>query len=168
MKRILILCFISIFAMTFIYIQDSLSHSNSAPTMDCLSCHQGDLKANIVSVTGLPKTYKPGNSYKLKITVNSELKAQGESQGGFALEASAGKIIVSDKKNTQISGVYLTHTLAGSQKRSWDFTWQAPKADEDVSFTVMVVASNGDYSSFGEEVGAQSYSIKASGKASGK
>jgi len=164
MKRNIILCLSVVFGLTFFYVQNSLSHSNSAPVIDCMSCHQGDLKTDLVIVTGIPKAYKPGNSYKLKITVKSEVKAQGESQGGFALEASAGKLIVSDKKNTQISGSVLTHTLIGSQKRSWEFTWQAPKTGEDVTLTVMAVASNGDHSSFGEEVGAQSYTIKAAGK----
>jgi hypothetical protein len=168
MKRTLMLCIIVVLGLTFFYIHDSLSHSNSAPVIDCLSCHEGELKSDIVQVTGIPKAYTPGNSYKLRITVKSGLKADGESQGGFAVEATAGKLIASDKKNTQISGTVLTHTLEGSRKRTWEFIWQAPKTGEDVSITVMVVASNGDYSSFGEEIGAQSYSIKASGKASGK
>ncbi len=164
MKSIFLICLICIVASTFIYIKESLSHSNSAPIMDCMSCHQGDLKSDLLTVIGMPKTYTPGKSYSIKISVKSELQAQGEPQGGFALEASGGKIVVSDKKNTQIIGSFLTHTLQGAQKRDWSFTWQAPKGKEDVTITIMAVASNGDYSPFGEEIGAQSFTIKASAK----
>ncbi|MCX8027844.1 MAG: hypothetical protein N3A62_08345 [Thermodesulfovibrionales bacterium] len=161
MKKTVLLLLLVVSIMLFYYLPDVLSHSNSAPVIDCMTCHQGELKPDIVSISGLPQTFIPNKVYNLTIQINSELIAQGEAQGGFALEATNGKIIISDNKNTQIINGVLTHTLQGSQKRRWNFKWQAPNDKVDANITVMVVASNGDYSSAGDEIGAQSYTIKA-------
>lgn len=144
-----------------IAIDKGFSHSNSAPVMDCTSCHQGEFKADRVSIAGLPKAYKPGAKYKLTIKIKSDLEAMGESRGGFALEVTDGKILVTDKRLTQYIERYLTHTIEGAKAREWSFTWQAPKSGEDVTFTVMAMASNGDHSPFGDEISAQSYTVKA-------
>ncbi|MCX8069266.1 MAG: hypothetical protein N2738_02055 [Thermodesulfovibrionales bacterium] len=159
-KAVLFLMFLGL-ALTLMSVDKVFSHSNSAPVMDCTSCHQGEFKADIVSINGLPKAYKPGAKYKLTLTIKSDLETLGESMGGFALEVSDGKILVTDKQKTQFIEKYLTHTLEGVKTRTWSFTWQAPKSDKDITFIVMAMASNGDYSPFGDVVGAQSYTIKA-------
>ncbi|HIJ60159.1 MAG TPA: hypothetical protein HPP56_06045 [Nitrospirae bacterium] len=100
-------------------------------------------------------------TYKLTIKISSDLEAMGESRGGFALQATGGKIVITNKKDTQYIEKFLTHTLEGSKSRSWSFSWQAPKTGDEVTLTVMAIASNGDYSAVGDLIGAQSYAIKA-------
>lgn len=160
MKKAVLFLMLLGLALILTGVDKGFSHSNSAPVMDCTSCHQGEFKADMVFINGIPKAYKPGAKYKLTLTIKSDLEPIGESMGGFALEVTDGKIVVTDKKTTQFIEKYLTHTLEGAKTRKWSFTWQAPKGDKDVTFTVMAMASNGDYSPFGDVVSAQSYTVK--------
>lgn len=147
--------------------------ANSAPSFACMSCHSGTMATDMVSLGNLPANYRPGQTYNLTLTLQSALESLGEQQGGFALQVSAGELMVSDQTNTQISDGILTHTLEGSQRRTWDFAWQAPgtapaggqperqaEPGPIVSITVMGVAANGDYSSVGDEVGAASFTLQ--------
>jgi len=136
------------------------SFNNSAPNFECLTCHVGQMAADMVEIRGLPKNYVPGKTYRLTIVVTSNMKSMGEVQGGFALEASAGELIVQDKKNTQLSNNILTHTQEGSHHRTWTFGWKAPTDKKDVHITVMALAANGDFSPVGDITGANSYTIR--------
>ena len=130
--------------------------------MECITCHEGELSAGIVKIEGIPSSYKPGKTYTMTVRIDSALESMSESRGGFSLEVSAGKLIVKDKKNTQIADGYLTHTQEGNELRQWSFQWKAPTEESDVTITVMAVAANGDYSPTGDIVGAVSYTIKPS------
>lgn len=137
-----------------------LGHNNSAPNLECTACHQGDLSSE-VKLEGLPKNgFVPGTQYTLTVKVNYSEPPQGDVAGGFALQASGGKLTVKDKKNTQLSEDFITHTQEGSALRTWSFTWSAPKAKDEVTFTVMGLAANGDFSSVGDAVGADSFTVK--------
>lgn len=137
-----------------------LSHNNSAPNLECALCHQGDFIPEIVALEGLPEKFTPGEIYKLSLLVKSDLKSYGDVLGGFAIEASAGELIVTDEKNTQLIDGFLTHTLAGSESRVWKFAWKAPSKNVEVTFIAMAVAANGDFSSIGDIIGAGSYVLK--------
>ncbi len=160
MKKLTLFLILPIFFLTGLHISTVHSFNNSAPTFECLTCHVGQMAVDMVEIRGLPKNYVPGKTYKLTIVVTSDMKSMGEVQGGFALEASAGKLIEQDKKNTQISNGILTHTWEGSHHRTWTFGWKAPTERKDVHITVMALAANGDFSSPGDIVGVNSYTIK--------
>lgn len=162
-RALILIILISVYFLV-VNTDTGFGHSNSAPILDCTSCHQGDFKSGLITITGLPKTYKPGANYKLTITIKSDLEALGEAKGGFALEVSGGNLIVTDKKLTQAIDSILTHTLEGSKSRTWSFTWQAPKSSEDITFTVMAIVSNGDYSPSGDVISAEAITIKSAKK----
>lgn len=175
MKKSLLLSAVAVaYAITMVGFPTPPAHgfANSAPNFDCMSCHPGAMKTDMVKLANLPSGYEPGKSYTLTLTLNSHLESMGDQQGGFAVRASAGQLIVQDDLNTQISNEILTHTLQGSAQRTWTFTWQAPgeavggwqfrrKAEPGphVNLTVMAVAANGDFSSMGDEVGAAGFAI---------
>jgi hypothetical protein len=118
------------------------------------------MAADLVKVDGLPKKYVPGKTYKLTITVNSTMKSEGDVAGGFAAEASAGTLVVVDKKNTQLSDGLLTHTQEGSALRKWTIGWKAPSRKEEVTLSIMAMAANGDFSPNGDIVGAEIVTLK--------
>lgn len=148
--------------LALIGLHDSPAHgfANSAPSFDCMTCHQGETGDEAVQLRNMSGTYTPGKTYTLTLVVESGLKSMGEVQGGFALEASAGELIVLDDKHTQLSNGFLTHTMEGARKRTWKFGWKAPQAKTAVDITVMAVAANGDYSSTGDRVGADSFAMQ--------
>ncbi len=162
MKRIVIFLILILFCMTGFYVSTGYGHRNSAPNLECISCHEGEMVQDMVKIKGLPKNYVPGKTYNLTVIVKSDLESMSESKGGFAIEASAGELIVKDKEHTQLSDGILTHTQEGSGLRKWNLSWEAPSDKVDASITVMAVAANGDYSPVGDKVGANSYTIKPS------
>lgn len=149
--------------------------ANSAPSFQCTSCHPGSMQPEMVKLRNLPETYRPGQTYNLTLELDSTLESLGEQQGGFALQVSDGRLIAADQAHTQLIDGILTHTLEGSHRRSWSFTWQAPgepggawwqfwrqaEPGPDVSVTVMAVAANGDFSSVGDEIGAAGFTLRS-------
>lgn len=161
MKKIFFLIFL-LCSIAGLYSSKVYGHRNSAPNIDCTSCHESEMVKDMVKVQGLPKNYVPGKTYNLTIVITTDFESISESKGGFAVEVSAGKLIVKDKKHTQLIDGVLTHTQEGSELRKWSFSWKAPAEKGDATITVMAVAANGDYSSFGDRVGVDSYTIKSS------
>jgi len=166
-KRILVLMLITaLFIISLLQNNyDTYAHSSGAPSFECEDCHSGGEGGSIdIMLDGLPENYVLGKTYNLKLKVNSDVTSEGEYQGGFALTTSGGKIIVEDRKNTQISENYLTHTSEGSKFREWKFKWVAPLKPNEIEFTIMAVAANGDYSPNGDVVGVEVLKIKAKEK----
>ncbi|MBI5641523.1 MAG: hypothetical protein HZA17_13970 [Nitrospirae bacterium] len=158
MKKLIVPVLV-LLAVAGFHIAPVSSHNNSAPNMECIGCHQGEMVADMVTIQGLPKSYVPGKLYAMTVVVNSKLKSSGDVAGGFAVETSAGELVVKDKKNTQMSDGILTHTQAGSALRKWTFGWKAPAQKMEAGISVMAVAANGDFSAAGDEVGSGSYTI---------
>lgn len=134
------------------------SHNNSAPNLECTSCHQGEGSAEI-KLDGVPENYIPGKTYRITLSVISDNQSLGDVAGGFAVEASAGELMVTDRKNTQLSEGFLTHTQEGSAFRKWTFGWKAPVQKTGANLTIMAVAANGDYSPAGDVTGAGGFPI---------
>jgi len=134
-------------------ISTGYAFNNSAPNFKCNTCHQGKVSVKMAKIEGLPVSYIPGKTYRLTLILRSRLKSFGEVAGGFAIKASAGELIDIDKKNTQISDGFLTHTKEGSTLRKWTFGWKAPSTKTDVTIKVMGIAANGDFSPAGDMVG---------------
>lgn len=159
MKRLKGFSVMILFSVALFFISNVYSHNNSAPNFECIVCHEGEILPDIVRIQGIPKSYIPGKEYTLTVTVTSDLKTEGDVSGGFAVEVSMGKLIVIDKKNTQLSNSILTHTQEGSKHRKWTFGWKAPDKKTEISISVMALAANGDYSPAGDQVGAMTYNI---------
>jgi hypothetical protein len=158
MKRLI---FLSVLLIISLFIHGlTYGHRNSSPNMECINCHAGELVQDMIKLEGLPQRYIPEKTYNLKIVLKTELESMSESKGGFSLEVTGGKLIVKDKRHTQLSNGFLTHTQEGNELRTWEFAWKAPSERMDISFTVMAVAANGDYSPVGDMVGATVYVVK--------
>jgi hypothetical protein len=151
--RKVIIGFVAVLGFMLLGISIGYTHNNSAPNFECVTCHQGEIVPDMVVVQGVPKKYSPGKTYKITVVVNSKLESVGENKGGFAAEATVGELMVTDKKNTQLSDKIITHTQEGSALRKWTFAWKAPKDKVDASICVMAIAANGDYSTSGDKVG---------------
>ena len=101
-------------------------------------------------IKGLPKRYIPGHVYNITIKIVKGPPCDPTvGCGGFAVHVNAGKLIVTDPKDTflaqnPVDGVYITHTLEGHLKREWTFAWKAPNKPEPVKFKISVIAANGD------------------------
>ncbi len=161
MNKIVVFLILIVFGTAGIYVSIVYGSRNSAPNLECTSCHEGVMFQDMVKIQGLPKSYVPGKTYNLTLVLKSDLESMSESKGGFAVQVSAGKLIATDKKNTQVIDTTLTHTQEGSESRKWTFGWKAPtQKTEDANIMVMAVAANGDYSSAGDELSAGSYTIK--------
>lgn len=158
--KISILLILIVLSVFLVSVSVVYGHRNSAPNLECISCHEGEMVQGMVKIEGIPKSYVPGKKYNLMVVIVSDLESISECKGGFAVEVSAGKLKIKDKKNTQLSNGFITHTQEGSELRKWSFEWIAPKEKTDVNITAMAVAANGDYSASGDRVGATAYSIK--------
>jgi hypothetical protein len=141
------------------YVSIGHGHNNSAPNFECINCHEGDIVPGMVKITGLPKSFVPGKRYDLTIVITSDHQSLGDVAGGFAVEVTSGELVVKDRKNTQLSDKILTHTQQGSSLRKWSFIWKAPGRKGEAGMSVMAIAANGDYSSAGDKVGSNSYSL---------
>ena len=138
--------------------------SNGAPDLQCTKCHVGASKADFV-IEGLPKKYEPGKIYKITIKITKGPSCKGGAAcGGFAFWASAGKIIVIDKKHTFVTTMagktYITHTKAGSLLREWTFEWKAPDKPVPVKVIVSVIAANGDSSPVGDAFASKEFVLQ--------
>lgn len=171
MRRLLpvlgILVFMAVVGVTALH---ASSMSNGAPQLNCVQCHVGaDKNPAEMVVEGLPEKYEPGKTYKItvKITKGPDCSG-GVACGGFAVQVSAGELIVVDKKNTFISTTptgekLLTHTKDGSLQREWTFEWKAPDKPEPVTFKISVIAANGDGSFNGDAYAYKEITIEAAG-----
>ncbi len=134
--------------------------SNGAPQLNCVACHVGADKNPVdFVIEGLPKVVEPGKEYKITIKITKGPESKGAAYGGFAVAASAGKLVVTDQKDTFITTVtvngqqvpVITHTKEGSMKREWTFAWVAPKdCKGPIKFEIAVLAANGDGSPMGD------------------
>lgn len=142
-----------IFALAALAALPALARSTGAPPGRtgappgdvCTACHQGTVNSGSGSVKiefSNGSTYKPGEVYKLKVTV-ADPNAR---RWGFELTArmgtekleKTGTFAIAEPARTQFSpgsaaGEYVTHTSAGtspgtSGSSSWEVNWTAPAA----------------------------------------
>jgi hypothetical protein len=127
--------------------------NNSSPNFKCNTCHEGKVSIKMAKIEGLPVSYVLGKTYHLTLILSSRVQSFGVVEGGFAVKASAGMIVDTDKMNTQLSDGFLTHTKEGSEFRKWTFDWKAPSEKKEVTMKVMGIAANGDFSAAGDRTG---------------
>ncbi len=134
--------------------------TGGAPMTMCMDCH-GMPKGAEIRVEKLPRAYLPGSVYEISLRVVSGVKSESDTQGGFAVTASDGELIVSDQKTTQKSGDYITHTAEGTLLRSWNFKWKAPPEKKNVTLTISAVAANGDFAPANDAFSRREFIIQA-------
>jgi hypothetical protein len=159
--KIFTLSILVIFFMVGLIVSSGFTQTNSAPNFECFVCHSTvEPQKTTIKAAGIPRVYESGKTYTITLTVESTLKSYGEVQGGFAAAASAGELIATDAKNTQLSNGIMTHTQEGSNHRKWSFSWKAPATKTDAEIKVMVVAADGDFSAANDAVTAELFMIK--------
>ena len=121
-------------------------------------CHGSNTNA-VVSMSGQPASYTPGQSYTLSISVTGGASA---SQGGFSLDVSTGTLsaggigIMSVKVNA--GGTSATHTT--NSYRSWSVDWIAPSSGSGVAiFDLAGNAADGNNNNNGDNWDAVSYQV---------
>ncbi len=139
--------------------------SMGAPDVKCAKCHKSMAGVAKLKIKGLPSEfYVPGKSYEVEITLISNIKSTGFSQGGFAFYASAGELKVVDSKNTMLAirgpYKYITHTSEGNGMRTWKLIWQAPKKPTEVTIQISSIASNGDASPSNDAMAVETITLK--------
>lgn len=95
------------------YVSTGYGHRNSAPNLECITCHEGEMVQNMVKIQGLPKSCIPGRTYNLK-TVTCP-----KSETGIMREtASEVKDLLDSLKDIDgVRNVYLTYySLPGSDE----------------------------------------------------
>ncbi len=103
------------------------------------TCHEPNPDPGVtVTITGIPASYTPGNSYPLQVSVSGN----PPNGGGFDLSVTAGTLTTSDPNAKIMSG---EATNANEFARSWSVNWQAPAAGAGtVTFYVAGLASDND------------------------
>jgi hypothetical protein len=139
-----------------------LAFNNGAPTVECLNCHtEVGQQQTELKIEGLPKAYKAGATYQIRVVVDSTQESIGTVQGGFAVTASGGELQIVDRKHTQLSDGILTHTMEGANLRSWKLSWRAPQDQQKVEISIVAAAANGDYSPLGDPVAEKNFVVAA-------
>jgi len=125
-------------------------------------CHGSNTNA-VVSMSGQPASYTPGQTYTLSISVTGGASA---SQGGFSLDVSTGTLsaggigIMAVKVNS--GGTSATHTT--NSYRSWSVDWIAPSSGSGVAiFDLAGNAADGNGGNGGDNWDAVSYQVPEAG-----
>lgn len=131
--------------------------------LTCQGCHNSfalNTGSGVLSITGLPATYTPGQEVTITITLNQADRARYGFQATALddLGRRAGDLLVTDTERTALAdgtGVYagrqyIRQTTAGFQpngtnQASWSFKWKAPAQTAGrVTLYVAANAANGN------------------------
>ena len=125
-------------------------------------CHGSNTNA-VVSMSGQPASYTPGQTYTLSISVTGGASA---TQGGFSLDVSTGTLsaggigIMAVKVNS--GGTSATHTT--NSYRSWSVDWIAPSSGSGVAiFDLAGNAADGNGYNSNDNWDAVSYQVPEAG-----
>ena len=127
----------------------------------CTACHTGPAgdSAN-VTLSGVPSSYTPGQSYNLTLTVGS---AAGKRGFAIVSERDSSNAAVGSWSNlgsgVQTNGDSLSHQSASSNN-SWTFTWTAPTPGvAGITFYIAGNAADGLGSTSGDQINLRSYAV---------
>ncbi|MDP5101956.1 MAG: T9SS type A sorting domain-containing protein [Nonlabens sp.] len=126
----------------------------------CTSCHApGSTYGGVPTLTGVPSSYVPGQSYNLSLAINGSSR----SKFGFNITAESGS---NAKVGTWTAGAGtqlrsdaagLTHTNAGNTSSTWNFTWVAPATNQgNVTFYFATIQANNAGGNSGDQTVAGS------------
>jgi hypothetical protein len=145
-----------------------LSTTGAPGEISCANCHSGSVNSSrgSINMAGLPRDYKPGETYALRVMLQDETA----SRWGFQLTATnergqtVGKFSLTHDTITELrDGIvnnnarqYIGPTFAGNFSNQtgmveWDFNWTAP-SQGTVTFYISGVAADRDGSERGDHV----------------
>ena len=147
-------------------------HDGGPGRPDCRACHF-DAALNRAEgafvLSGLPRSYRFGQTYKLRLTLSDpDLVLAGFQLSARFVEggnSEAGKLgAVADDiaavPDTDSGLTYLQHTaprVAEGHAVAWIVEWTAPESGGEITFSASANASNGDDSELGDAV----YALRA-------
>ena len=130
------------------------------------TCHsQSGSTAATVSISGHPASYTPGSTYTLSISVTGGVSG---TDGGFSLEASHGSLSTGPtfSVNVNSAGTSATHSITGSNQRSWSVDWTAPSAGTgQATLSVAGLTADGSTNNNGDRWATATYQIPEAGAA---
>ena len=126
---------------------------------NCIGCHYGSNIgiAGSINSNFLNNTYIPGNTYSLTLNAPGnyanygfEITAEDPITG-----ANKGFFIITDNVNTKSieNSTSVTHTIDGTNQKSWTFDWTAPDfatSSSSVKFYASIINGNGNGSNTGD------------------
>ena len=144
-----------LFASIIAPVSESSSNGIYNRTSGC-SCHSNG-NAVTVSMSGLPSTYTPGQTYSIGVTVS------GTGGGGFNLEVDNGQLStgigIQTAKVDPNNPKQATHTH-NSGSRSWGLQWTAPAAGTGTTtFSVAGLGANSDGDKTGDSWDTAQYTV---------
>lgn len=128
-------------------------------------CHGSNTNA-VVSMSGQPASYTAGQSYTLSISVTGGV--QGSTDGGFSLEVDKGTLSsgIGFAVNVNSAQDSATHSITGTNQRSWSVDWTAPSSGSGVvTFDLAGNAVDGGGNNSNDNWDAISYQVPEAGAA---
>lgn len=125
-------------------------------------CHGSNINA-VVSMSGQPTSYTPGQTYTLSISVTG---GANSNNGGFSLDVSLGTLSagIGFAVNVNSAQDSATHSITGSSQRSWSIDWIAPASGSGVAVLDLAGnAADGNGNNQGDNWDAISFQIPEAG-----
>lgn len=130
------------------------------------TCHsQSGSTAATVSISGHPASYTPGSTYTLTISATGGVSG---TEGGFSLEISHGSLSTGPtfSVNVNSAGTSATHSITGSNQRSWSVDWTAPSAGTgQATLSVAGLTADGSTNNNGDRWATATYQVPEAGAA---
>ena len=130
------------------------------------TCHsQSGSTAATVSISGHPASYTPGSTYTLTISATGGVSG---TEGGFSLEISHGSLSTGPtfSVNVNSAGTSATHSITGSNQRSWSVDWTAPSAGTgQATLSVAGLTADGSTNYNGDRWATATYQVPEAGAA---
>jgi len=154
--------------------QTPAAHTGGFGEDTCATCHFSDVRdaEAVLSVSGLPPLFTPGEQYTLTLTVTEP----GVPRAGFQMSArfldgsckacQAGELPSGDGllRSEQDGITYLSQREAASWLRNrdgWQVVWRAPEQAGTVVFDIVLNLSDGDESPLGDQIYQKRVTLKA-------
>jgi len=130
------------------------------------SCHANTgTPAASVSISGHPASYTAGATYTLTVSVTGGISG---SEGGFSLDINKGSLSSGFGFAVSVNGAgtSATHTITGSNQRTWSVDWTAPSTGSGQStLSVAGLTANGNSQNGGDRWATAVYQIPEAGAA---
>ena len=149
----LILYFVGILTCDLLF-----SYSSGPPNgyhgqfSSCTSCHSGGSVSggSHVSISGLPSSYTPGNTYNLILNLNASNARGFGFQMAVKDSSSFSGTLSTSHSGTRIDSNYFEHTTRVNDN-AINFSWTAPSSNVgDVTFYLAALATGGYSGSSGD------------------
>ena len=159
------------FFLLGIFIHNLLfSYSSGPPSgyhgqyVTCTSCHSGSAISGVghVSISGLPSSYTPGNTYNLILNLSASSARGYGFQMAVKDNSSFSGTLNTSHSGTRVDSNYLEHTRRVSDN-AINFSWTAPSSNAgDVTFYLSALATGGSYGTSGDTTYVLSETVQQS------